>query len=115
MTRFNAGSYVDGVWTPAATPSTSVTVNGNIQAEMGRDKSLMNQSSGQYQDDFLVLRTNEEVLTSDKSGAKKADRLTYQGFTYECIAANYRGTLSGLEHWVSTFEIIDPNAESGAL
>lgn len=118
VTRFNAGAYTLGVWTPPTVESAPITINGNLQPA-GRMLSAMqgtvNDLGKQSSDGGLILRSNEEVLTADKSDAKKADRLSYEGQTYEVISRSYRDNVAGLEHWISNLRVVDSNADDGKL
>ena len=121
ITRFNAGVYTAGIWVPAATPSVSVTVNGNIQPiqagirQSSGVQSLINMSGHQSIDGLIISRTNEAILTVSKSGAKKADRMTDQSLLYEAVGVSYRGTITALEHYLALWRLVDTNAETGAL
>lgn len=115
ITRFNAGSYVEGTWTPAGTPSASVDVTGNIQGAGAKDVELIRAEFGQHVDGLICLRTNEPLYTVARSPARKADRLTWQGDVYEVIRAEYRGTISALAHWRSHARLLDPATEDASL
>ena len=115
VTRYNAGSYVAGEWTPAGTPSTTVTVNGNIQSASKSDSEEIAAAWGTHTDGLICIRSNEELLTAEKSTAKRADRLSWQGGTYEVIRASYRGTIAALAHWKCYARLVDSNAEDGGL
>jgi hypothetical protein len=115
ITRHNAGSYVAGEWTPAGTPSATVTVNGNVQSASPADKETVARETGFSTDGLVTVRCNEQLLTADKSAAKQADRFVWQGSTYEVVRAVYRGTLPALAHWKCQARLIDALAEDGGL
>jgi len=115
FTRYNAGTYVNASWTPAATPSTAVTINGNVQGAGSKDVDLIVREFGESVDGLVVLRSNEEVYTASKSPARRPDRLTWQGRTYEVIRTEYRGTIAAMAHYRSHLRIVDNNAENGII
>lgn len=115
ITRYNAGVYTNGEWVPAGTPSASVAVTGNIQGASSKDRELIAREFGQSVDGLICLRTNEALYTVAKSPARVADRLTWQGSTYEVIRTEYRGTIVAVAHHKSHARLVDGNAEDGGL
>ncbi len=114
VTRYANGSYVNGVYTAGA--SGSVTVNGNIQTASTNDQEQLNTAQGRYVDGLICIRCDEQLYTDDTSDAGKADRLDWQGKTYEVIRSAYRGTIAELAHWKCFAQLIDINADgSGAI
>ncbi len=114
VTRYANGSYINGVYTEGA--DAPVTVNGNIQTANTNDQELLNNAQGRYTDGMICIRCDEQLFTDDTSDAGKADRLDWQGKTYEVIRAAYRGTLPALAHWKCFAQLIDINADgSGAI
>lgn len=117
VTRYAAGTWTNGAYTAGAT--SNPTVLGNIQTATSiggtADKNMMNRDQGQYQDGLITIRCNQELLTADTSTAKIADRVTWQGKTYEVKTVAYRGTIADLAHYKCTAQLIDPNASTGIL
>jgi len=114
VTRFANGTYTNGVYVGGAPGF--VTVNGNIQTASTNDQELLNTAQGRYTDGMICIRCDEQLYTDDTSDYGKADRLTWQGKTYEVIRAAYRGTLPALAHWKCFAQVVDPNATaSGAI
>jgi hypothetical protein len=111
VTRYAAGTWTNGTYTAGAT--SSPTVLGNIQN--GSDKLLQNPENGQYQDGLITIRCNQELLTADTSTAKIADRVSWQGKSYEVKTVAYRGTITDLAHYKCTAQLIDANASTGIL
>ena len=116
ITRYANGSYINGVYTAGA-PS-SVTVNGNIQSASSissADQEQLNASQGRYTDGLICIRCDEQLYTDDTSDAGKADRLDWQGKTYEVIRAAYRGTLPALAHWKCFAQLVEVTVTGSAI
>ena len=109
VTRYANGTYTNGVYVDGA--DAPVTVNGNIQTASTNDQELLNTAQGRYTDGMICIRCDEQLYTDDTSDAGKADRLDWQGKTYEVIRAAYRGTLPALAHWKCFAQLIDPNTD----
>ena len=77
--RRAAGSYVDGIWTPGA--ETTPTVSGSVQPL--RSDELKNLPEAQRVRGVRKIYTDSMLQTADEANAIQADRITYDGEDWE--------------------------------
>ena len=115
ITRYTAGAYTVGVF--AGSSSATLTVNGNLQPVDVKSfsQNVINMLGKQAVTGSLALRSNEEIHVADEETGKPGDRLTVDGKTYEAIGRIHRNNIASLEHWLSIFSVVAPNAEDASL
>lgn len=114
--RFTDGAYVDGIWIDSA-PS-SVSFIGHIQPynPSGREVDLEKRDSmgAEYGEGFVHVYSESQLYTADTSPAKKADRVTWQGQTYEITEIRSYPYLS-LSHYHATGTLINSNINTDPI
>lgn len=86
VTRYGAGSYVEGEHTEGT--ASTFDIKASVQPMSGRE--LMKLPEGERTQDNLVVLTASELRT--REGTAQADRLSIDGATYEVL---------GVEDWYS--------------
>ena len=82
ISRYGAGSYVNGVWTQSA--PFGVTIHASVQPATDRDMQRL--PEGRRQTGAVKLFTNDTLLI--EIGTQKADRVTLPTGTYEVAQAD---------------------------
>ena len=77
--RFAAGSYVNGRYVDAT--DSTISIEANVQPLPGEE--LINLPEAQRDSEAIQLFTTSDIKTASESDAKKADRVVYDGKTYE--------------------------------
>ena len=95
ITRYAAGSYVNGSYVAGATSSISATMS--VQPMNGRDLLLL--PEGQRTRNFLKGYSSVVVYTADQAASKKADVVTVGSKNYE---------VHSVQEWLDQGSSIDP-------
>lgn len=79
VTRTVAGTYVKGVHQPGESSSFGITAS--VQPASGRD--LLRLEEGQRTRETITVFTPDDLRTTDEATGTPADRIEWQGSTYE--------------------------------
>jgi len=82
ITRYPAGSYVNGVWTQG-TP-TSVSIRASVQPTSPHD--LQRLPEGRRTGRTYTLFSNEQLFPAQQGTATNSDQVTLYGLTFEVIS-----------------------------
>lgn len=80
VTRYGAGSYTDGRWVRAASPTT-LSIEASIQPL--DERKVMNLPEGIRQEVTLRCYTLTPLLAPDQATGIEGDRITIDGQTYK--------------------------------
>ena len=104
--RYTDGNYVTGVWSDTGTDP--ITVQAHIQPDSAMNGVVMNDSDGaRWIAGRLAVYSESELYTAETNPTGKADRLTWEGFTYEITQVGYYSQV--IPHWSCIAELVDGN------
>lgn len=96
VTRAGAGSYVAGVWTPAAT--SALNVDANVQPLGYKEIQLL--SEGTHASDSLKMYTTTELRTADEAAGTEADLIAIGSESYKVISVqSWKRSKSGGDYY----------------
>lgn len=101
-----AGSYVSGVWTPAA--DTTVSIMANVLPPTGRGEAMIDaygQIGGTNQKGVLDVISEQQLIAADEDAETRGDRFEWQGKTYEVTRVNYFSAV--IPHYEATCKQVD--------
>lgn len=107
VTRYAAGSYVNGTYVAGATSTFSVDVS--VQPIQGRE--LLNLPEAQRTRRWMKGYCGTELLTADQSDSEKADVVTVDGIDFEVQESQIwegGGGNTDLDHWKIKIAEVNP-------
>jgi hypothetical protein len=79
LTRYNAGSYINGLWVNGST--TTPVIQANVQPLKGEE--ILDLPEGQRDKKAITLYTASLIKAPDESAQTRGDVFTFDGDTYE--------------------------------
>lgn len=98
VARFAAGSYVNGDFVDGST--STLTITATVMPLSPTEARLLRE--GKENAAGIVIYTETELKTASEALRTSADKVTWDGRTWDVFSAEYRTQLPGLVHWKVT-------------
>jgi hypothetical protein len=104
--RYTDGGYVNGLWVDTGTDP--ISVQAHVQPDRAEGGVMLQDSNGaRWRSGRLAVFSESELYTAETNPTGKADRLTWEGATYEITSVAYYNQV--IPHWSCMAELIDGN------
>lgn len=107
VSRYTDGDYSSGAWSDSGASTVSIVMH--IQPDQASGGVTLQDSDGaRWVAGKLQIYAEDQLYPSGVNGYK-ADRLTFDGATYEITSAAHYNTNTPIPHWSCIAELIDGN------